>query len=276
MKKIHPAIVFGFAALFGVLAVFVANRWLSSKMAAPEIIHKETVPLTKIVIAAQDIGVGTPLSEQNLTLAEWPKTNLPKGAFKDIKPMEGRVAVTKISAGMPLLDSELAAPGSGAGLVAVIPEGKRAMSIKVDEVIGVSGFVLPNTYVDVIGVKTYRKKKVADIILKKIKVLAIAQETHDEDGKAKVVRTVTLEVTPKESEKLALQTHEGAIHLVLRNPLEEEKPEPVAKAAAKPRRRIVKRRTYKPRPVPFNVEVIRGSDREKVSFASVNSEDRVK
>jgi pilus assembly protein CpaB len=276
MKRIHPAIIFGFAALFGILAVFVANRWLSGQLAVPEVAQKESMPLSRIVIAAQDIGVGSPLSAQNLTLVEWPKANVPKGAFNDVKLVEGRVAVTRISAGTPLLDSGLAAPGSGAGLVAVIPEGKRAMSIKVDEVIGVSGFVMPNTYVDVIGVETNDKQKTAKTILRKIKVLAVAQETYTEDGKAKVVRTVTLEVAPKASEALALQTHKGTIHLVLRNPLEVDEPEPEVKVAAPPKP-IIKQVTYTPKPVvPFEVEVIRGSDREKVSFTSNNSEDRVK
>lgn len=274
MKKIQPAIVFGFAVLFGILAVFVANRWLSSKTALPEVVNKETEPLAKIVIAAQNIEIGTPLTDKNLALAEWPKANVPKGAFTDIKPVEGRVAVTKLTAGTPLLDAELAAPGSGAGLVAIIPPGMRAMSIRVDEVIGVSGFVLPNTYVDVIGVQTNRKHKTAKTILRRIKVLAIAQQTYNENGKAKVVRTVTLRVTPRESEKLALQTHEGAIQLVLRNPLDKEKPR--VKVAAK-RRRVVRRRyAYRPRPVPFDVEVIRGAKRKEVSFKSVNSDDRLR
>jgi pilus assembly protein CpaB len=281
MKKINPFLIFGLAALFGILAVFVANRWLSSQMVVPEIVKQEPAPLAKIVIAARQIGVGTPLSSQNLTLAEWPRANVPKGSFQDIKAVEGRVAVSRISAGMPLLDSELAAPGSGAGLVAAIPQGTRAMSIRVDEVIGVSGFVLPHTYVDVIGVEGDNRQQTVKTILHKIKVLAVAQETFNEDGKAKVVRTVTLQVKPQESEKLALQTHRGSIHLVLRNPLDEEEEEtkeekPEVKVAAAPKPRVpVLRPKIRTAPISQHaVEVIRGSKREEVKFEG-NPEERI-
>lgn len=278
MKKIHPAVVFGLATLFGILAVLVANRWLTSQTAAPETARRETVPLASIVIAAEPIGVGTPLTARNLTLVDWPRANVPKGAFSDLKAVEGRVAVSRISAGMPLLDSELAAPGSGAGLVAVIPTGTRAMSIKVDEVIGVSGFVLPHTYVDVIGVETDGRKKTAETILQRIRVLAVAQETFTEDGKARVVRTVTLQVKPAESEKLALQTHKGGIHLVLRNPLdEEEKLEIKVAAAPPPPEPVIRPRVKAPPPPPPSshaVEVIRGSKREEVKFKGTNSDER--
>jgi pilus assembly protein CpaB len=279
MKKYGTVIALGLAVVFGALAVWLANQWLTTRAAQQEkVIMTEAVPLTKIVVAGRDLEIGTPLSDQNLTLAQWPKANMPQGAFQDIKQVEGRVAVARLAAGQPLRAAELAAPGSGAGLVALIPEGKRAMSIRVDEVIGVGGFILPNTYVDVIAVGDAQSgtQREAKTILKKIKVLAIAQETTTEEGKAKVVRTVTMEVAPKEAEKLALQTHQGSIHLVLRNPLEdeivEEKPV-VTKVAVK---RAVARPVYTPRPRPFEVEVIRGSSRQDVKFEGANSEERVK
>jgi pilus assembly protein CpaB len=278
MKKIHPAIVFGFAALFGILAVFVAHRWLASQVAVPAVVKQEGVPLIKIVIAAQDILVGMPLTADNLALADWPRSNVPKGAFKEIQAAAGRIAVSRISAGTPLIDTELAAAGSGAGLVALIPKGERAMSIRVDDVIGVSGFVMPNTYVDVIGVETDNKQKTAKTILQRIKVLAIAQETHNKDGKALPVKTVTLQVNPGESEKLALQTHKGSIHLVLRNPLDED--EPKVEIAGNTKAPAVRQQP----PVASNriqtqaphfVEIIRASKREEVKFKGSDSEERI-
>jgi pilus assembly protein CpaB len=276
MKKINPILVFGLAALFGILAVFVANRWLSSQMIVPEIAREEASPqLAKVVIAARQIGVGTPLTSQNLVLADWPRANVPQGAFQNIEEVEGRVAVSRISAGVPLLASELAAPGSGAGLVAAIPQGTRAMSIRVDEVIGVSGFVLPHTYVDVIGVEGDNRQQTAKTILRRIKVLAVAQETFNDEGTAKVVRTVTLQVKPAESELLALQTHRGSIHLVLRNPLEEvevevakkeEKPEIKVAAAPRPRVPVILPSIKTVTPSQHAVEIIRGSKREEVKF----------
>jgi pilus assembly protein CpaB len=280
MKKINPLLVFGLAALFGILAVFVAHRWLASRVTVPTVVKQESIPLTRIVVAAQDIMVGMPLTADNLTLADWPWSIVPKGAFKDIQAAVGRVAVSRISTGMPLVDSELAAPGSGAGLVALIPMGERAMSIRVDEVIGVSGFVLPNTYVDVIGVETENKQKSAKTILQKIKVLAVAQETNNNDGKAQPVRTVTLQVKPGESEKLALQTHKGSIHLVLRNPLDEDeskveiasKPKPAVPRGMAP---VASKRIQTPVPTPHYVEIIRASKREEVKFKGSDSEERI-
>jgi len=283
MKKYGTVIALGLAVVFGALAVWLANQWLTTRAAQQEkVIATDSVPLTRIVVAARDLEIGTPLNDQSLTLAQWPKANVPQGAFEDIKLVEGRVAVSRLTAGQPLRAAELAAPGSGAGLVALIPEGKRAMSIRVDEVIGVGGFILPNTYVDVIAVGDAQRgtQKEAKTILQRIKVLAIAQETTTEEGKAKVVRTVTMEVTSKDAEKLALQTHLGSIHLVLRNPLEDEeviedKPA-VVKAAPVRRAPVVRAPAPVPGPAPYTVEVIRGSkEPEKVKFKSANSDERL-
>ncbi|MEA1934892.1 MAG: Flp pilus assembly protein CpaB [Thermodesulfobacteriota bacterium] len=276
MKKYGAVVALVVAALFGVLAVFMVNKWMTGREGGEKVIFKDTTPVAKIVIAAQEINMGTVLNENNLTLASWPRANRPEGAFEEISKVQGRVAISKLVPGEPLLAAELAAPGSGAGLVALIPKGMRAMSIKVDEVIGVAGFILPNSYVDVISVETRQgKSDKVETILKKIKVLAIAQETLSEDGQAKVVRTVTLQVEPGQSERLALQTSKGRVHLVLRNPLEHEK---IKVAAARPRPKrmpVLKSKVQVPRRGPFGVEVIRGSDREKLHFKNSKSAERV-
>ncbi|MCK4621467.1 MAG: Flp pilus assembly protein CpaB [Desulfuromonadales bacterium] len=273
MKRYGAVLALGLAVLLGVAAVFLTNKWLSSQTSVGEaMVIKEQTPVAEIVVAAIDIPVGSRLNETNLTLAAWPAANVPRGAFTDMTALADRIAISKLVAGEPLLAAELAAPGSGAGLVAMIEPGMRAMSIKVDEVTGVGGFILPSTFVDIIGVeKSKGDKRKVETILKRIKVLAIAQETFTEEGKAKIVRTVTLEIKPKQAETLALQTHKGSIHLVLRNPLEEipEKPQVVAKKKSV---RTLQARVYKPKPVPFDVEVIRAGNREKVHFASAASE----
>jgi len=280
MKKNGAFVALICAVLFGALAVVLVNNLLSSRVQEEGQITKQTIPLSEVVIAAKDINVGMPLNENNLALAEWPKANIPQGSFKNIQDLEGRVAITPLTAGQPLRAAELAAPGSGAGLVAIIPPGMRAMSIKVDEVIGVAGFILPNTFVDVIGVDSKNKKETAKTILKNIKVLAIAQETFTEDGKAKIVRTVTLQVKPVESERLALQTHKGGIHLVLRNPLEKERIEPVVVKnigdGEKEKIAVLRPRIYSPKPSPHSVEIIRGSEFEDVRFANVESTVRLR
>lgn len=273
MKKYGAVMALGLAVLFGIVAVFLTNQWLSSKATAgePQVV-KQSVPMAKVVVAATDISVGSRLAENNLALIDWPAENVPKGAFNEIAALTDRIAISKLVAGELLLAAELAAPGSGAGLVAMIEPGMRAMSIKVDEFSGVGGFILPSSYVDIIGVETLKgdQRKVKTIV-QRIKVLAIAQETFTEEGKAKIVRSVTLEVKPDQAEALALQTHMGSIHLVLRNPMEEiPKPKPVV-AEVKVKERpipVLKARVYKPKPQSYSVEVIRGGEREKVKFAS--------
>lgn len=271
MKQYGALLALGVAVICGIAAVVLTNQWLSSQARQNKTVVRDAVPVTRIVIAAQDLQIGTRLGKEYLKLAEWPKSSVPRGAFEDIAALEGRVAVTHLAAGKPVLAAELAAPGSGAGLVALIAEGYRAMAVQVNEVTGVGGFILPNTYVDIIGIDNQNRNNArAHTILKRLKVLAVAQETFTEEGKARVVRTVTLELKPEQAEELASQTHKGAIHLVLRNPLEEDKPEPVAVA------KKTVRRTYRPRPQPFNVEVIRGTERESMKFRGSESENRLR
>ncbi|PLX86248.1 MAG: Flp pilus assembly protein CpaB [Desulfuromonas sp.] len=284
MKKYGTVIALGVAVLFGVVAVILANRWLEARTLEERVVVKESVPLTKVVIATQDLNIGSRLTMDKLALADWPKSSLPAGAFENLEEVEGRITVSKMIAGNPVMASGLAGEGAGVGLVAVITHGKRAMSIKVDEVVGVGGFILPHTFVDVISVKKNgsSSNQTAKTILQKIEVLAIAQETFAEDGKAQIVRTVTLEVDPKQAERLALATNEGKVHLVLRNPIEEiaeaPKPKPVAKkrVARVVAPKALKPRVYVPKPSPHAVEVIRGTKgMEKIEFKNVNSEEKL-
>lgn len=278
MKKYSTLIAFSVAVLLGLGAVVMANRWLENNGSEKLVVQKAEVPMSTVVTANQPLDIGTLLSSENLTLVDWPKGNTPVGAYQAIEDVEGRIIVNKMVAGMPIVSSSLAAPGSGVGLVAVIKPGKRAMSIRVDEVIGVGGFILPNTFVDVISVKKVsgQKQRKVKTILEKIEVLAIAQETYTEEGKAKIVRTVTLELEPKQAEKLALETNEGEIHLVLRNPLDDVKPEIKKVAEVKSSVPVLRSRVRVPPLSPHDVEVIRGSRPvQKIEFQHVNSEQRI-
>jgi len=268
MKKYGTLIALAVAVIFGVTAVYLANKWMSSRVTEQTVVVKEQVPLTEIVIAGKDLDIGSMLDKENLTLAAWPKANVPKGAFTKIDDLAGRVTVTKMIAGMPIVAAELAGEGSGIGLVAMIDPGKRAMAIRVDEIIGVGGFILPSTYVDVIAVNSAGKVRTAKTILERIEVLAVAQETFVEEGKAKLVKTVTLELDQKQAEKLAATINQDPIHLVLRNPA--DKPE-VAQPEPKPEPVKVAKGSYRPRPAAkpagYDVVVIRGTKSvEKVNL----------
>ena len=259
MKQYGTLIALAVAVIFGIVAVILANQWLSTQVSEEKIVVQEQkIPLTKIVVAGQNLDIGSLLNEETLLLTDWPKANVPQGAFEKIEDVKGRVIITRVVAGVPVVAAELAAPGSGAGLVASIEPGMRAMAIRVNEVVGVAGFVLPNTFVDIISVQN----NVAQTVLKRIEVLAIAQQTFVEEGKAKVVSTVTLELTPKQVLKLSETIPKGAITLALLNPAEdmEEPPKP----EPKPVKVAKKKRAYKPRPAApkvttYDIVVIKGT-----------------
>jgi pilus assembly protein CpaB len=162
-----------------------------------------------------------------LTEVEWPSGSTPVGAFRDAAGLQDRVVKTNILRGEPVLEAKLAPVGTKGGLSAVIAEGKRAITVKVNEVIGVAGFALPGNYVDVL-VNTQEDgqgsdaKQVSKIVLEHMLVLAVAQEASRDDTKPKVVNAVTLEVTPEEAEKLDLARSVGTLSLVLRNQVDKD------------------------------------------------------
>lgn len=202
----------------GLGAVVLASRWIS---------QQATVASSKIVVAAQDIDLGTPLTPQMLKVAEWPRGSVPAGATEDIKTLDTRVLKTSLLRGEPVLESKLAPLGSTGGLSAVIKEGNRAMTVRVNDVVGVAGFALPGNYVDIVvntedeSVKADNvNKSISKIVLEHILVLAVAQEQNRDETKPRVVNAVTLEVTPEQAEKLDLARSVGSLSLVLRNQID--------------------------------------------------------
>jgi pilus assembly protein CpaB len=205
------------AVVFGLAAVVVASRWLLDKNAAGS---------NKIVVAATDVNLGQRLSAEMLTLAEWPAASRPHGAFADPSKLTGRVLKTSILRGEPLSEAKLAPGGTVGGLSALITEGKRAITVRVNDVVGVAGFALPGNYVDII-VSTQkeaapndhnaREQNISKIVLERILVLAVAQEVGRDETKPRVVNAVTLEVSPEQAEKLDLARSVGSLSLALRN-----------------------------------------------------------
>lgn len=281
MKKYGAVLALFVAILSGLFAVVLANRWLTRQTLPQETVvlqEQPSVSTSKVVIAARDLEIGTPLNPSNLSLAEWPRASVPRGALEEFSAAEGRIAVTRLRAGQPVVSSDLAPPGSGPGLVAAIAPGMRAMAIRVDEVIGVGGFVLPNTFVDVIAIEeSGNPSPRARTLLERIEVLAIAQETYNEDGKPKIVKTVTMQLTPEQAEKLALQTSQGIVQLALRNPMDDAATKPPVEVAKAPERSIpvLQPRFRTPKPAPHSVEVIRRSESEEIRFKNVESEEKI-
>ena len=219
MKNARAIVMIVLSLVAGVVAVILAASWVGQKAA------ENTTP---VVVSMRDLDLGAPLLPAALQTVPWPTAAMPDGVFQDAKKLEGRVVKTPMYKGEPILEQKLAAPGSKGGLPSLIQNGKRAISVHVNEVVGVAGFTLPGSYVDIMvntmeakDARDSKEVSVSKIVLKRILVLAIAQEANRDETKPKVVSAVTLEVTPEEAEKIDLARSIGSLSLVLRNPLDE-------------------------------------------------------
>lgn len=203
------------AVLTGVVAVVLAMQWTNRKIAGS---------VTQVVVAAKDIGAGEKLGSDNMRVTEWPRASWVNGASAAVERLDGRVAAQPITAGEPILEQRLAASGSRPGLSAIIAPGRRAMTVKVNEVIGVAGFALPGSYVDILVTLNHSNNPpISRIVLERILVLAVAQDhTVKDESKPKVVSAVTLEVTPEQAERLDLARSVGSLSMVLRNQMDTE------------------------------------------------------
>lgn len=223
MKNTRALIMIGVSVSVGLGAVLAAAQWVA---------RQASIATSKVVVVSKDLDVGTRLSPGLLQVVDWPASSTVKGAFSDPQLLDTRVLNTSVLRGEPVLETKLAPVGSRGGLSAVIGEGRRAMTVKVNEVVGVAGFALPGNYVDImVNADDEQKKVVSKIVLEQILVLAVAQEQVVRDeSKAKVVSAVTLEVTPEQAEKLDLARSIGNLSLVLRNQVDRK---PTATAGAR-------------------------------------------
>ncbi|GAU06641.1 pilus assembly protein CpaB [Burkholderia stabilis] len=206
------------AMVAGLAAVVFASHWL---------VQTSTSSVTPVAVAAIDLNLGEPLGANQIHMVSWPSGSVPTGAFTDTKALEGRVVRTSLARGEPVIESKLAPLGTKGGLSAVIADGSRAITVRVNDVVGVAGFALPGTYVDVI-VNTQEQQgktdgqSISKIVLEHILVLAVAQQVSRDDTAPKVVNAVTLEVTPDQAERLDLARSVGTLSLVLRNQVDQK------------------------------------------------------
>lgn len=244
---------------------------------------------TRIVVAARKLPLGTRLAPEHLRLAPWSSRVPLEGSFQDPNRLVGRGVIVALAPNEPVLESKLAPEGAGAGLTSAIPTGMRAVAVKVNVVIGVAGFVLPGTRVDVILTGEHQREETSRVILENIQVLAADQNVEqDINGTPREVQVITLLVTPEEAQKLALASVDGRIQLALRNPLDFEhthpapvqksalytagKPEPPARRVSPPTRKAPPSPAPAPpaeAPAPKRihvVELIQGETRQTQSF----------
>src|SRR5690242_11910308 len=304
MRNKRLIIAIAAAVAFGLIAAVSVSRYLANA-------REYTNNLNNVVVAKVDIPVGTRIIAEQLTVTQLPRSAAPDGTFSKIDPenLIGRVAVVRIAAREPITESRLAPLGSAAGLSSVIPEGYRAMNVRVDDVVGISGFIMPGALVDIVVVieppdSDKQKERVSKIVLQNIKVLANGANLDKPKNEKEVdrVKTVTLQVTPEQAEKLALASSEGRLQLVMRNsidqgdevttgatkksllsgeraqpvvepgPSKEVKPATTHSSAPRHRPRVaaaetaVRVNTPAPAPARPSVEVIKGSKKENVDF----------
>lgn len=287
------------ALLFGLMAAVSVSRYLSSAQAY-------TKNLNNVAVAKVAIPLGTKIIPEQVMMVQFPGDSMPDGTFNSPEKLTGRVAIVNIAAREPITAARLAPEGTAGGLSAVIPDGYRAMTVKVDDVVGISGFIMPGALVDIVVVidpadKGFSQDPISKIVLQNIKVLANGQNIDQpkNEREANSVKAVTLQVTPEQAEKLALAATEGKLQLVMRNSVDQSdsqttgvnkrgllsgehaKPAPEPglgkgeqpATEAKPARRARPVAELKPSVAPkqeaaprFSVEMIEGAKKRNVDF----------
>jgi len=235
------------AVICGLVGVMLITRYLSNVQAF-------TKDLGNVVVAKQEIPLGEKITAEHLALAPIPNGSLPEGVFRKMDDVIGRVAITPIGVRETITNMKLAPAGTGGGLSAVIPEGYRAMTVKVDDVVGVSGFIMPGSFVDVVAIVIPLAQgeaangPISKIVLQNIKVLASGAKIDSPENQRtpSAVTAVTLQVTPEQAEKLVLAANEGKLQLVMRNYTDQEDTQ--TKGANKSS--LLSGQTYVPQPAP--------------------------
>jgi len=221
MRKSRPWFMLLLALTSGVVAALLALRYL----------RERTTPLmasepkrVNIVLLARSLPVGAVVTERDVRLVAWPGEALPSGYIRSIQDAVGRGVITPVAENEPLLAAKMSTKDAGGGLPIIIRDGMRAVSVRVDEVIGVAGFVLPGTRVDVmltLDKNNSRPQAITKTLLQNVQTLAAGQSvTRDKEGKAQTVTVITVLVSPDDAELLALAAKEGRLQLALRNTLD--------------------------------------------------------
>lgn len=229
--RIGSIVMLAAALVFGLAAAFLAKLWLETQAPEPaEARVRPDVPVNSVVVASRPLRFGMEVGPADLREIAWPEGAIPDGAFATIdEVMHGggkRVVLSAIAAKEPLLREKITGPGQRASLSALVSEGRRAVTISVNEVLGVAGFVLPGERVDIlltreeggeVPAQDGRKKAYTDVLLQNVRVLAIDQLADDRTADPEPAKTVTVEVAPEQAQKIALAASVGKLSLALRS-----------------------------------------------------------
>ena len=267
-------LIIGLAAAIAIAATmsfFVYHQFKKASASMPK-----PVVMQQIVVAATPLQLGARVDANNLRTIPWPTSAPVAGMFTRIEDCAGRALITPVAANEPIIESKLASRLSGAGLPATIPEGMRALSVAVNEVVGVAGFVIPGTMVDVLvtgrlASSHSNNENITRTILENVRVLAAGQKIEqDREGKPQTVPVITLLVTPPDAAKLAMASTQGKIQLSLRNTIDTKVTEPAAvlEATLFSGAPAPKHASVSHGPAPYVIEVIAGTKHENKSFAN--------
>ena len=221
MRRNNITILF-IAILLGGVAAFLARNWIESRSRA----FAAGDAVGTIVVAAAPLGFGAEVNPDSVTEISWVAKSLPDGAFvsRDELLKDGRrVVLSPLGRGEPVLRSKITGPGQRALLSSLLDEGKRAVTVRVDDVRGVAGFILPGDFVDVVLIAEDgppRRENYSEILLQHVKVLAVDQLASERQEQPTVAKAVTVEVTPEQAQKVLLATNIGKLSLILRRPEE--------------------------------------------------------
>jgi len=241
-------------------AAWVARSWVQARLAT----RGPQDPVTTVVIAAMEIPFGTKIEPRHLKAITLPRDARVGNRYEKPEDVVGLITLQKVVSEQILLKEQLTDHASGTLLAAVLKPDMRAVTVRVDDVVGVAGFLLPGNHVDVVAARMIanNQRAEAETVLRNLNVLAVDQTASQDKDQPVVVRAVTLEVTPKQAEVLVKAREEGKIQLTLRNPLEDREKEPgvVAEAAPAPARVVIKKvRVETPRSTGNAITIIRGT-----------------
>lgn len=252
MFKKRAFLMIALSLVTGIIAARMAGDWIARTSEVPE------VEMATVVAADLAIPFGTRVEKRHLKTLEMPAQVVPPGSFRSVDDVLERVTVQPIVAGEILMQERFVDSADGSTLAALVSEKMRAVTVRVDDVIGVGGFLLPGNRVDVLAARREQNRRAtAETILRDVKVLAVDQTAATEKNEPVIVRAVTLEVTPLQAEVLIKAKEEGSIQLTLRNPLDDEPI--VVEAEEKPAPKPAPRPVAAPRSRSTSVTVIRGT-----------------
>jgi pilus assembly protein CpaB len=219
--RLSTALMFLVAAVLGIAAVLLSRTWLESQVRGPVVLTKDAPGMTTVVVATRPLRYGMELADPDLQEVPWQVNAVPKGTFRTkaelLSGKDKRSVLSSIEANEPILEAKITGPGQRASLSALIESGMTAVTLKVNEILGVAGFVLPGDRVNVLLTRTDKQRgEYTDVLMQNVRVLAVNQLADDKAEKPVVAKAVTLEVSMQDAQKLVLAANVGRISLTLR------------------------------------------------------------